>query len=148
VSERRARPEDIHEIAMSLPEVTVGEAGGARPAYKVKDRSFVIHRGPRKDAVDPKTGERLTDVVMFTVPTAQDKEALVGDPSTPFFTTDHFKGYNAVLLRLAQVGQLTRDELAEVVTDAWLARAPKRLARTWLAGHRIDGLTRPGAVRP
>lgn len=135
MTERRARPGDIREIAVSLPEVSVAE--GDRPAYRVRDRTFVLHREPRKDAVDPETGDRLTDVVMFVVPSPQDKDALVGDPSTPFFTTAHFDGYNAVLLRLEHVARLTRDELAEVITDAWLARAPKRLAASWLAEHRL-----------
>ena len=53
----------------------------------------------------------------------------------PWFTTPHFDGYSAVLVRLSELGQVTRDELAEVVEDAWLARAPKRLAKEWLAAR-------------
>ena len=65
-------------------------------------------------------------------------EALVADPSTPFFTTPHFNGHPSVLLRGCRIGELDRDELAEIVYDAWLARAPKRLAQQWLDEHGLE----------
>lgn len=130
---RKARPEDIGELALALPEVEAGTSWGDRPSYKVGGKPFVIHRQPRPDAVDPDTGERMEDVVVFTVPDESAKLALVQSEG-PWFTTPHFNGYPAVLLRLRDVGLLTRDELAEVVTDAWLAKAPKRLAKEFLAG--------------
>jgi hypothetical protein len=129
---RKARVSDIEELAMALPQVQKALAWGDRPAYQVNGRSFVIHRGPRKDAVDEATGKRLEDVVMIVVPGPEDKEAILGS-GPPWFTTPHFDGYNAVLVREAHLGQLTRTELAEVIEDAWLARAPKRLAKEWLA---------------
>ena len=129
---RKARPDDIGEIALALPQVEAAPAWGDRPAYKVRGKAFVIHRGPRPDAIDPETGERMEDVVVFQVPDPAAKEALV-ESAGPWFTTPHFNGYNAVLLRLRDIGQVSRDELAEVVTDAWLARAPKRLAKEFLA---------------
>jgi hypothetical protein len=52
--------------------------------------------------------------------------------------TPHFDGHPSVLLRHSRVGELSRDELAEVVYDAWLARAPKRMAKQWLADQRLD----------
>ncbi len=127
---RKARLSDIDEVAMALPEVTQAIAWGDRPAYQVKGKSFVIFRGPRKDAVD-ETGDRLPDVVMFAVPGPEDKAAIL-DSGSPWFTTAHFDGYNAVLVREAHLGQLTRAELAEVIEDAWVAKAPKRLAKQWL----------------
>ena len=129
---------DLDELAMALPEVAKAQAQGDRPAYQVKGRSFVIFRGPRKDAVDEKTGERLLDVVMIAVPGPEDKAAIL-DSGPPWFTTPHFNGYNAVLVREAHLGQLTRDELAEVVEDAWLAKAPKRLAKQWLEWEGAPG---------
>ena len=60
------------------------------------------------------------------------------DPDSPFFTTAHFDGHPSVLLRASRIGELTRDELAEVVQDAWLSRASKRRATAWLAAQR-DG---------
>ncbi len=62
------------------------------------------------------------------------KQALVQDPATPFFTTDHFNGHPSVLLRLSRVGELSRLELAEVIEDAWLAQASDRRGRLYLEG--------------
>ncbi len=127
-----AKTQDVHDIAMRLPESAQAAAWGDRPAYQVNGKNFIIFRGPRKDAVDVETGELLTDVIMFSCPSEEDKLALVQNEATPFFTTPHFNGYSAVLLREAHVGQLSRNELGEVITDAWLTRAPKRLAKQWL----------------
>ena len=70
---------------------------------------------------------------MFWVADDADKQALVEDESTPFFTTPHFNGHPSVLLRGSRIGELTADELTEVVYDAWLARAGKRARAAWLA---------------
>lgn len=131
--DRPASVEDVHEIARSLPEVTYGTSWN-RPAYKVRDTWFVIFRGPRKDAVDPETGELLEDVLVFVTPGREETESLV-QSDLPFFTTPHFDGYSAVLVRIAHLPRVSRGLLAEVITDAWLARAPKRLARAWLVAH-------------
>lgn len=72
---------------------------------------------------------------MFWVPSEADKHALVGDRRTPYFTTPHFDGHPSVLLRASRLGELTRQELAELVEDAWLSRASKRRAETWLAAR-------------
>ena len=83
----------------------------------------------------PVTGERYRDVIIFWVASDADKEALVEDDSTPFFTTPHFNGHRSVLLRASRIGELTRDELAKRIQDAWLARAPARKAKEWLGGR-------------
>ena len=129
-----ARESDIHEIALSLPEVTCLKHLDDLPIYQIRRKSFVFFRGPRPDACDPETGERLTDVVCFFVPDEHDKRALV-EADGPFFTTPHFNGHRSVLLRLADLPRLSRDELVEIVTEGWLSRAPKRLAARWLAEH-------------
>jgi hypothetical protein len=56
----------------------------------------------------------------------------VEDESTPFFTIPHFNGYSAVLVQESRLGELTRQELEEVITDAWAAKAPKRLVKEHL----------------
>lgn len=122
---RKAMLADIAEIALSLPEVEEGTSWG-NSAYVVRKKSFLHFREPRPDAVDPETGERMQDVIMFAVGDQDDKEALLGSGG-PWFTTPHFDGYNAVLLRQRDLGRLTRAELAEVITDAWAAKAPKKL---------------------
>ena len=118
-----------------MPHVTVYPGSTEDPVYQVGGKSFVFFRNPRPDAVDPHTGERYRDVIVFWVGAEEDKVALVQDESSPFFTTPHFNGHLSVLLRGSRVGELTRDELAEVVQDAWLARASKRRAADWLRDH-------------
>src|SRR5262245_39525034 len=118
-----------------MPHVTVYPGTEHKPVYQVGGKSFIFFRTPRPDAFDPETGERYDDVIVFWVPDQEDKEALVADPTTPFFTTPHFNGHPSVLLRGCRVGELDRDELEEVITDAWLAQAPKRMAAAWLAEH-------------
>jgi hypothetical protein len=134
VAARRASVDDVHEFAAAMPGVK-RYPDRDRAVYQVGGRSFVFFRTPRPDAVDPETGERYDDVIVFWVESEEDKQALVLDESTPFFTTPHFDGHPSVLLRGSRVGELTRDELAEVVQDAWLARAGKRARETWLAEH-------------
>ena len=132
---RRARVQDVHDVASSMPGAARSDEGPV--VYSVSGRSFVFFRNPRPDAVDPETGERYPDVIVFWVASEEDKRALVLDESTPFFTTPHFNGHNSVLLRGSRIGELDRDELAEVVYDAWLSRAGKRAAAAWLAEHRL-----------
>ncbi len=137
---RRATVADIHALARALPHVTVYDPDSSTPVYQVGGKSFVFFRTPRPDAVDPLTGQRYHDVVVFWVPDLAAKEALVRDQSTPFFTTPHFDGHPSVLLRLSRVGELSRLELAEVIEDAWLAQASARRGRLYLAGpDRITG---------
>lgn len=136
--DRPARVDDVHELAAAMPHVTVVRGGRGNPVYQVGGKSFVFFRTPRPDAVDPDTGERYDDVIVLWVPSELDKAALVEDPATPFFTTDHFAGHPSVLVRASRLGELGRDELAEVVIEAWLARASPRRARAWLEAH---GLT-------
>jgi len=130
-----ARVEDVHELAAGMPHVTVEHGSTDNPVYQVGGKSFVYFRTPRPDAVDPETGERYQDVIIFWVESEAEKEALVQDPSTPFFTTSHFRGHPSVLLRASRLGELTRQELAEIVQDAWLSRASKRRAAQWLAAQ-------------
>ena len=92
----------------------------------------MFFRTPRPDATDPQTGERYPDVIVFWVPSESDKQALVQDQTSPFFTTSHFDGHMSVLLRASGVGELTLQELTEVVQDAWLSQASSRRAAAWL----------------
>jgi hypothetical protein len=126
--DRPASADDIHEIAMSLREVTVEATPRGRPVYQVRGKSFVFFRGPRKDAMDPQSGEPMDDVVGIRTPSEEDKFAMAQSPG-PWFTTPHFNGFPAILIRLRDIADIGRDELAEVITDGWLSRAPKTLAR-------------------
>ena len=72
----KAKLSDLAEIALSLPEAAEGTSWGNR-AYVVRKKSFLHFREPRPDAIDPETGERMQDVIIFSVPDQSDKEALV-----------------------------------------------------------------------
>ena len=135
--ERPARVADVHEIALGMPHVVEVTGRAENPVYQVGGKSFVFFRTPRPDAVDPDTGERYADVIVFWVASDEDKQALVRDESSPFFTTPHFDGHLSVLLRGSRIGELSRAELAEVVQDAWLARASARRAAQWLSARHV-----------
>jgi hypothetical protein len=135
VANRPARVADVHELALGMPHVTVWRGPRGNAVYQVGGKSFVFFRTPRPDAVDPETGEKLPDVIIFWVESDADKQALVQDPSTPFFTTPHFEGHDSVLVRASRLGELSRAELAELVQDAWLSRASARRRADWLAAH-------------
>lgn len=128
---------DLDELAMSMPEATK-EVEDGRPTYAVHGRFFCFHRRPRPDALDPEAGERLTDVLVFRVADAGEKEAILQDDRGIFFTTPHWDGYNAVLLRIRDLDRVDREELRDLVAGAWLTRAQKRVAKAWLAEQGID----------
>ena len=65
------------------------------------------------------------------------KELLLSDSRGVYFTTPHFDGYPAVLVRIPDLARLDRDELADLVAEAWLTRAQKRVAEAWLAEQRV-----------
>ena len=122
----------MHEVAKSMPNVTVEHGSKGKPVYQVGGKSFVFFRNPRPDAFDPQTSERYDDVIVLWVASESDKQALIQDPRSPFFTTSHFDGHPSVLVRGSRIGELTRQELAEVVQDAWLSRASRSRASKWL----------------
>jgi hypothetical protein len=123
---------DLDKLALALPEATK-EVEDGRPTYKVHGKMFCFHRRPRPDAVDSETGERLVDVLVFRVADLGVKEMLVADSRGIYFTTPHWNGYAAVLMRIRDLAKLDRDELRDLVEEAWLTRAQKRLAKEWLA---------------
>ena len=137
-SARPARVQDVHRLAHGMPHVTVYPGTEHKPVYQVGGKSFVFFRNARPDAFDPETGERYDDVIVFWVPTEGDKLAMVEDDSLPFFTTPHFNGHLSVLLRASRVGEITYNELVEVVQDAWLSRASAARRSAWLREHLPD----------
>ncbi|HEV2999150.1 MAG TPA: MmcQ/YjbR family DNA-binding protein [Solirubrobacteraceae bacterium] len=117
--------DDVRRIALALPETDERLVRGLRQ-WRVRDRLFVWERPLRRADLEalgdaapdgPILGARVEHLVA--------KEALLADAPDLFFTTPHFDGYPAVLVRLDRIA---REGLEEVVTEAWLARAPKRLA--------------------
>ena len=125
--------DDVRRIALALPETTEEASYDGLAAWQVKSKGFVWERPLRKtdlaalgDAAPdgPILGARVADLGV--------KEALLADQPDVYFTTPHFDGYPAVLVRLDRI---IVDDLEELVVEAWLDRAPKRLARAYLAEH-------------
>jgi hypothetical protein len=129
---------DLDELALAMPQATKEVAEDGRPAYLVHGKLFCFHRRRRRDAVDPDTGEQLDDVLMFRVADLDVKDLLLSDDRGVYFTTPHFDGYAAVLVRIPSLGRLDREELGDLVAEAWLTRAQKRVAKAWLDGHSLE----------
>src|SRR5690242_19266324 len=121
--------DDVQQIALGLPEAEERLSRDTRQ-WRVKDKLFVWERPLRRSDLEalgdaapdgPILGARVEHLVA--------KEALLQDDPDVFFTTPHFDGYPAVLVRLERI---SREDLEEVVTEAWLARAPARLVKAYL----------------
>jgi hypothetical protein len=128
---------DLDELALAMPQTTKELSGDGRPTYLVHGKFFCFHRSRRRDAIDPDTGERLDDVLVFRVADVGVKELMLADDRKIFFTTPHWDGYSAVLIRIPDLARLDRDELEDAVVEAWLTRAQKRVAKAWLDEHRL-----------
>ena len=124
---------DLDALAMAMPLTTKELSEDGRPSYLVHGKMYCFHRSRRPDAVEPATGERMADVLMFRVADLDVKELILADDRGVYFTTPHFNGYPAVLMRIPGLARLDREELRELVVEAWLTRAQKRVAKAWLA---------------
>src|SRR6478735_2312031 len=118
---------DLDELALALPGATKELSDEGRPSYLANGKVFCFHRGPRPDAVD-EDGKRLEDVLMFRVDGPEEKELVLADPRGIFFTTPHWNGYPAVLMRIRDLRRLRKQELEDLVAEAWLTKAQKRVA--------------------
>jgi hypothetical protein len=128
---------DLDKLALAMPQATKEVSDDGRPTYLVHGKFFCFHRSRRRDAIDPDTGERLDDVLVFRVADVGVKELMLADDRRIFFTTPHWNGYSAVLIRIPDLARLDRDELEDAVVEAWLTRAQKRVAKAWLDEHRV-----------
>jgi hypothetical protein len=129
---------DLDELALAMPHTTKELSDDGRPSYLAHGKRFCLQRSRRPDAVDPETGERMDDVLMFRVADLGVKDLMLADDRGLYFTTPHFNGYPAVLLRIRDLHRLDRDELQDLVVEAWLTRAQKRVAKAWLAEHAVE----------
>lgn len=129
--------DDVRTVALALPdvlEVVQGHRGGA--SWRTKNGGFVWQRGP--SAADLAKLAALGrgwpdgDVVGIRTDGLESKEVLLASLPDVLFTIPHFDGYPAVLVRLADIDVRLLEEL---ITDAWLVKAPKALAKEWLAQH-------------
>jgi hypothetical protein len=121
--------DDVRQIAQTLPE-TSERVSRDLCQWRVKDKLFVWERPLRRKEIEA-LGEDAPDgpILGARVEHLGAKEALLADDPRIFFTTPHFDGYPAILVRLDRIAVA---ELHEVVVEAWLARAPKQLAQTYV----------------
>jgi hypothetical protein len=132
-----ATMKDLDRLALELPHVTKEVSDDGRPSYLVHGKRFILHRSRRPDAIDPETGERMDDVLMLRVESLDVKDLLLADTRGVYFATPHFKGYPAVLIRIPDLARIDRDELEDMVVEAWLTKTQKRVAKAWLAEHSV-----------
>jgi hypothetical protein len=121
--------EDVRRLALALPETEERLSRELRQ-WRVKERGFVWERPLRRADLEA-LGAAAPDgpILGVRVEHLGAKEALLADDPGVFFTTPHFDGYPSVLVRLDRMGV---EELGEVIVEAWLTRAPKRLAKAYL----------------
>ena len=127
--------EDVTAIAGALPEVDESTSYG-NPDWKVRKKTFAWDRPLRPKEVEhlggfePEGAAPSGEILAVRVADEEAKQALVSSEPEIYFTTSHFDGYPAVLIRLERIG---RAELEELILEAWLARAPKRVAAAYLS---------------
>ncbi len=121
--------EDVRRLALALPETSERPAWG-NAAWRVRDKMFVWER-PLRESDLRALGDAAPDgpILGARVEHLVAKEALLADDPDVYFTTPHFDGYAAVLVRLDRI---SLDELEELIVEAWLRQAPKRLAKEFL----------------
>lgn len=132
--------DDVREIALALPGVeerTGGHTG--EPAWRLKSGQIAWVRGPRGTDLRQleSLGRSWPDGVVLGVRVAslEEKEALLAAEPDVLFSIPHFDGYPGLLVRLDAIA---RDRLAEIIADAWLLRAPARVANQWLAERGLE----------
>ena len=119
--------DDVSRIALSLPEASEQRRNNGLRAWTIKDKFFVWERPLRESDLNA-LGDAAPDGPILGARVEHEiaKQAMVESEPGVFFTTPHFDGFPAVLVRLEEIDV---EELREVIVEAWLARAPKRLAR-------------------
>jgi hypothetical protein len=121
--------DDVRRIALGLPETSERRSGDV-PQWRVKDKLFAWERPLRRTDIEALGARAPADPPLAArVPDLGAREALIADAGDVYFTTPHFDGYPVVLVRLDRIDV---PELEELLTEAWLARASKSLARAFL----------------
>jgi hypothetical protein len=124
--------DDVRRVALALPQSSERSSHG-HASWRVRDKGFVWERPLRSSEVQSLgAGAPTGPILGARVEHLGAKEALLADDPDVFFTTPHFDGYPAVLVRLERIAQ---DELEELIVEAWLSRAPKRLAQEYIDAH-------------
>src|SRR3954454_19089183 len=134
---------DLDRLAMAMPQTTRQASADGRPRYLVHGKLYCCHRSRRPDAIDPDTGDRMDDVLMFRVADIGVKELLLADDRAVFFTTSHFDGYPSVLVRIPDLARIDCEEAGRHdrrgLADAGAEACCQGLARAAGARRGLDG---------
>jgi hypothetical protein len=138
--------DDVRLIALALPETSERTSHGTRQ-WRVKDKGFVWERPLRQKEIET-LQEEVPDgpILAARVEHLVAKEALLAEDPTVYFTTSHFDGYAAILVRLERIAT---EDLQELITEAWLARAPAKMVEAYLQEHSpnvTDGSSTTGSA--
>jgi hypothetical protein len=125
--------DDVRRLALALPDSSERLSRGLTQ-WRVHDKLFTWERPLRRADLEALgAGAPTGPILGARVEHLGAKEALLADDDV-YFTTPHFDGYPAILVALDRIAA---PDLEELITEAWLARAPKRLAEQYLAGRRL-----------
>jgi hypothetical protein len=128
--------EDVRRVVQALPETAEGPTHDALMSWRVKGKLIAWERPLRKADLEALGGAAPEgEILGARVPDVETKDALIAERPDVYFTTPHFDGYPAILARLDVIDA---DELHELIVEAWLDRAPKRLAREYLAEKEVE----------
>ncbi|HEX3906734.1 MAG TPA: MmcQ/YjbR family DNA-binding protein [Mycobacteriales bacterium] len=125
--------EDVRRLALGLPETTERGSRDDHPQWRVRDKLFVWDRPLRRGDLEA-LGDAAPGGPIVAARIADEgvKDALIAEDPDVYFTIPHFDGYLAILAQLDRIGVT---DLEELIVEAWLLRAPKRVASTYLASH-------------
>lgn len=124
--------EDVRRLALALPETSEKTSYGEFAAWQVKDKTFAWERPLRERDTEALGAAAPTGPILAArIPDEGAKEALIADDPTVYFTIPHFNGYPAILVQLDRIDP---EELEEVLVEAWMCKAPKRLAAAYREG--------------
>lgn len=127
--------DDVAALALELPDTVEGTSYGSR-AWKVNGKLFAWERPFRKADLKRFGDEPAPEgpILGLAVDDLEEKEVILAQNRSGFFTIPHFDGYAAVLVQLAAADD---DDVREAIIDAWLCKAPPAIARDFLG--RTDG---------
>ena len=125
--------EDVRRISLALPDTTEASSRGM-PGWSVHEKAFAWERPLRRGDLEALGDDAPQGPILCAqVADVGAKEALVADDPAVYFTTPHFNGYPAILMRIPTLAEIDREELHELVVEAWLTRVQRRIAKAWLA---------------
>lgn len=135
--------DEVRRLALAFPHATEHASYGGLPAWRVKDRAFAWER-PLRESDRKALGVAAPDgpILAAYVADVGAKAALVAEDPKVYFTTPHFDGFPAVMVRLDRIPE---KDLEELLVEAWLVRAPKRLAKDYLHATEEAHRQPPGA---